>query len=66
MATCENGHEHELDVRLDIGPVLWECPNCQARAVVPGTEPIDVAVPETIEGVHQVRDGDAGRGGDLT
>lgn len=63
MATCVEGHEHDLgDVPTDQGLVHWECPNCQSREIVAGTEPEIVVIPDSPEGITQVTDGDTGTG----
>jgi hypothetical protein len=42
---------------------MWECPDCQERASVPGTEPaITTDVPRAPSGTKVVSDGDAGGG----
>lgn len=68
MATveCPNGHSHELDDVPDgAGRVMWECPDCEVRSVVPGTEdnaPARTPVEDAPDGSRAVSDGDKGGG----
>lgn len=63
-ATCDNGHEVELDgVPINEGRVVWECPECEARQLVPGTEDNPPQpTPPAEDGARSIRDGDVGGG----
>lgn len=63
-ATCDSGHEVDLGaVPTDEGRVLWECPECGSRQLVPGTEENEPQpTPEDEDGTRSIRDGDSGGG----
>lgn len=57
LATCPQGHEHQLNVPLDEN-VRWECPTCQSVSVVQATP---LTVPDDI---RIITDGDTGAADD--